>query len=62
VPEPFNLFQNSPATADAPTGFVDAPSGPDDRITLVALMDLICALPPCPQDIIPGNGLAPSDS
>jgi len=60
VPDPFSLFQNSPATADARTGFVDAPSRPGGRITLVALRDLICALPPFPQDIIPGNGLAPS--
>jgi uncharacterized protein YcgI (DUF1989 family) len=61
VPEPFNLFQNSPVTVDGRTGVVDPPSGPGDRVTLVALMDVICALSPCPQDIIPGNGLAPSD-
>jgi uncharacterized protein YcgI (DUF1989 family) len=61
VPEPSNLFQNSPVTADLRTGILDPPSRPGDRITLVALMDLICALSPCPQDIIPGNGLAPSD-
>ena len=24
-------------------------------------MDVVCALSPCPQDIIPGNGLAVSD-
>jgi uncharacterized protein len=61
LPEPFNLFQNSPVTVDGRTGVVDPPSGPGDRVTLVALMDVICALSPCPQDIIPGNGLAPSD-
>jgi uncharacterized protein len=61
VPEPFNLFQNSPVTADARTGVVDPPSRRGDRVTLLALMDLVCALSPCPQDIIPGNGLAPSD-
>jgi uncharacterized protein YcgI (DUF1989 family) len=61
VPEPFNLFQNSPVTADARTAVVDPPSRPGDRVTLLALMDLVCALSPCPQDIIPGNGLVPSD-
>ncbi len=61
VPEPFNLFQNSPVTSDGRTGVVDPPSRAGDRVTLVALMDVICALSPCPQDIIPGNGLAPSD-
>lgn len=61
VPEPFNLFQNSPVTADGRTGVVDPPSRPGDRITLEVLMDVVCALSPCPQDIIPGNGLCPSD-
>jgi uncharacterized protein len=55
VPEPFNLFQNSPATADARTGVVDPPSRPGDRVTLLALMDLVCALSPCPQDIVPSD-------
>jgi len=49
VPEPFNLFQSSP------------PSRAGDSITLRALMDVICVLSPCPQDIIPGNGLSPTD-
>jgi uncharacterized protein len=61
VPEPFNLFQNSPVTADGRTGVVDPPSRAGDRIVLEALQNCICALSPCPQDIIPGNGLAPSD-
>ena len=61
VPEPFNLFQNSPVTADGRTGVVDPPSRAGDKIALRALMDVICVLSPCPQDIIPGNGLVPTD-
>ena len=61
VPEPFNLFQNSPVTADGRTGVVDPPSRAGDRIVLRPLVDVLCALSPCPQDIIPGNGLRPSD-
>ena len=57
VPEPFNLFQNSPVVGDGRTGVVDPPSRPGDRVVFRALMDLVCALSPCPQDIIPGNGL-----
>jgi uncharacterized protein YcgI (DUF1989 family) len=51
VPEPFNLFQNSPVTADGRTGVVDPPSRAGDRIVLEALQNCICALSPCPQDI-----------
>ena len=61
VPEPFNLFQNSPVAADGHTGVVNPPSKAGDRIVFEVLMDLVCALSPCPQDIIPGNGLCPPE-
>ena len=61
VPEPFNLFQNSPVAADGHTGVVTPPSKAGDRIVFEVLMDLVCALSPCPQDIIPGNGLCPTE-
>ena len=61
VPEPFNLFQNSPVAADGHTGVVNPPSKAGDRIVFEVLMNLVCALSPCPQDIIPGNGLCPTE-
>ncbi len=61
VPEPFNLFQNSPALEGGRTGVVDSASRPGERIVLQPLCDVICALSPCPQDIIPANGLCPTD-
>ena len=61
VPEPFNLFQNSPVLAGGRTGVVDPPSKAGDKIIFLALIDVVCALSPCPQDIIPGNDLRPSD-
>ena len=61
VPDPFNLFQNSPVAADGHTGVVNPPSKAGDRIVFEVLMDLVCALSPCPQDIIPGNGLCPTE-
>ena len=61
VPEPFNLFQNSPVVGDGRTGVVDPPSKAGDSIVFRALMNVVCALSPCPQDIIPGNGLRISD-
>lgn len=61
VPEPFNFFQNGPVTADGRMAVTDPVSGPGDYLVLQALMDVVCALSPCPQDIIPGNGLAVTD-
>lgn len=60
VPEPFNFFQNSPVVEGGRTGVVDPPSRPGERLVLECLVDLVCAVSSCPQDIIPGNGLAPT--
>ncbi|WP_410015589.1 DUF1989 domain-containing protein [Sodalis sp. RH24] len=57
LPEPFNLFQNGPVTADGRMEVTDPHSRAGDRITFLALCDLVCAVSSCPQDIIPGNGL-----
>lgn len=57
LPEPFNLFQNGPVTADGRMEVTDPHSRAGDRIVFEALCDLICAVSSCPQDIIPGNGL-----
>lgn len=57
VPEPFNLFQNGPVTADCRMQVTDPISKAGDRIVFRALKDLVCAVSSCPQDIIPGNGL-----
>lgn len=61
VPEPFNFFQNSAVVEDGRTAVVDPPSRPGERIVLECLMDLVCAASSCPQDIIPGNGLVPTE-
>jgi uncharacterized protein len=61
LPEPFNFFQSSPVVGDGRTGVVDPPSKPGDYIVLECLMDLVCAVSSCPQDIIPGNGLVPTE-
>jgi uncharacterized protein YcgI (DUF1989 family) len=61
LPEPFNFFQSSPVVEDGRTGVVDPPSKPGDYIVLHCLMDLTCAVSSCPQDIIPGNGLVPTE-
>ena len=60
MPEPLNLFQNTPVVADGRIGLTDPISRPGQRIVLRALVDLAGSLSPCPQDIIPGNGLHPT--
>jgi uncharacterized protein YcgI (DUF1989 family) len=60
MPEPLNLFQNTPVVGDGRIGLTDPVSRPGERIVLRALVDLFGALSPCPQDIIPGNGLRPT--
>lgn len=57
VPEPFNLFQNGPVTADGRMQVTDPRSRAGDHVVFRALKDLVCAVSSCPQDIIPGNGL-----
>jgi len=61
VPEPFNFFQNGPVTPDGRMAVTDPISKPGDHLVLKALMDVVCAISPCPQDIIPGNGLVVTD-
>lgn len=60
MPEPLNLFQNTPIVDDGRIGLTDPISRPGQRIVLRALVDVFGALSPCPQDIIPGNGLRPT--
>ncbi len=57
LPEPFNLFQNGPVTAEGKMEVTDPTSKAGDNIVFLALCDLVCAVSSCPQDIIPGNGL-----
>ena len=61
VPEPFNFFQNGPVTPDGRMMVTDPVSRRGDHLVLKALMDVVCAVSPCPQDIIPGNGLVVTD-
>jgi hypothetical protein len=60
VPEPMNLFQNTPVAADGRVGIAEGTSQPGGMIVFRALMDVVGALSSCPQDMIPSNGLRPS--
>jgi uncharacterized protein YcgI (DUF1989 family) len=55
IPDPVNLFQNSPILADWSYRGGTSPAKADDYVTLLARMDLIAAVSACPQDLAPTN-------
>jgi uncharacterized protein len=55
VPDPVNLFQDSPVLSDGQFLSRPSPSRPDDYVTLLARMDLVAAVSACPQDLAPTN-------
>ena len=61
VPDPVNLFQNSPVLSDGTFASAPSPAKAGDYVTLLALMDLIAACSACPQDLAPTNAGRPTD-
>ena len=56
VPDPINIFMDTPPQPDGNFTFNPAPSKPGDRITLRCLVDCIVAVSACPMDLSPING------
>lgn len=56
LPDPVNLFMDTPPQPNGDFAFHDAPSKPGDRIVLRALVDLVAAVSSCPFDMGPLNG------
>ncbi len=56
LPDPVNLFQNTPIQADGTIGSGRSPAKPGDKVVLRALMDVIAVGSACPQDQIDING------
>ena len=61
VPDPVNLFQNSPVLPDGTYASAASLAKAGDYVTLLALMDLIAACSACPQDLAPTNAGRLSD-
>jgi len=61
VPDPVNLFQNSPVLPDGTFASAASPAKAGDHVTLLARMDLIAACSACPQDLAPTNAGRPTD-
>lgn len=54
VPDPFNIFQNTPLAADGSFGQALEPSSKaGDYIVLLALCDAVVGVSACPQDLTP---------
>jgi uncharacterized protein YcgI (DUF1989 family) len=61
LPDPVNLFQNSPTLADGRVKRGPSPAKPGDKVVLRALMDVIAVGSSCPQDQIDSNGFNVTD-
>jgi uncharacterized protein YcgI (DUF1989 family) len=61
VPDPVNLFQDSPVLPDGRYLSAPSPARPEDYVTLRARLDLIAAVSACPQDLAPTNAGRPTD-
>ncbi|HEU5195498.1 MAG TPA: urea carboxylase-associated family protein [Methylomirabilota bacterium] len=61
VPDPVNLFQNSPVLPDGTYASAASLAKTGDYVTLLARKDLIAACSACPQDLAPTNAGRLSD-
>jgi len=56
VPQPLNLFQNTPVLADGRLGSGVSPSRAGGHVTFRALKHVVCAVSSCPMDLTAANG------
>lgn len=52
VPQPINLFENTPVREDGSIGWLPPPTAPGDHVVLRAELDLTLVVSACPQDMI----------
>lgn len=56
IPQPVNIFMNTPPMPDGTIEWRQAPSRPGDAVTLRAEMDVIVIVSSCPMDLISISG------
>jgi uncharacterized protein YcgI (DUF1989 family) len=61
IRDPFNIFQNSPTSADGVLSLAEPVTKPGDRVVFRAVLDLVGAVSACPQDLLPVNGFRITD-
>jgi len=52
IPQPVNLFMNTPALPDGRIDYRTSPARPGDRVVLQAEMDVVVIVSSCPMDLI----------
>lgn len=52
VPQPINLFMNTPFLPDGHVQWLQAPTRPGDHVVLRALLDCYVVVSACPQDLV----------
>lgn len=60
LPDPLNVFMDTPPQPDGGFAFNPAPSKPGDRFVLRALDDVVVAVSSCPMDLVPINAGTPT--
>ncbi|HUY08934.1 MAG TPA: urea carboxylase-associated family protein [Candidatus Dormibacteraeota bacterium] len=60
IPDPVNVFQNSPVDEQGGIASAEPLSGPGDRLVLDVLVDVLVGVSACPQDQNPCNGWNPT--
>jgi urea carboxylase-associated protein 1 len=60
IPYSFNIFMNTPVSAEGKTGIQEPTSKPGDYVDLRANIDLLIAVSNCPQERNPCNGWNPT--
>ena len=61
IPDPINVFQNAPVSADGQMELLESKARPGDRFALRALQDTLVAVSACPQDLAQKNGYRDKD-
>ena len=60
VPQPINLFMNTPVREDGSIAWLPSPTAAGDHVVLRAELDLLLVVSACPQDLVgvSGGGLS----
>lgn len=56
VPQPINLFMNTPVQEDGSIAWLPSPTTPGNHVVLRAELDLVLVVTACPQDLVWING------
>ena len=62
TPASLNIFMNIPWTIEGDLAFEPALSKPGDHVVLRAVLDCVCVMSACPQDILAINSQAPTEA